>query len=137
MPPHYDRNLGNSTDNGRDSEETAPAEFPPDQPEADLNADGDQYGIEEEEEEDEEEEGAAPVEGEDAAMGGAGDTAGPADDDEAGSEDIEDSEDDEEEEEEAEEEGGDDMEMDDAAPANGDQAHPKQAGQPNPDVMVH
>ncbi|KAK3207248.1 hypothetical protein GRF29_103g327898 [Pseudopithomyces chartarum] len=120
-----------------DSEETAPAEFPPDQPEADLNADGDQYGIEEEEEEDEEEEGAAPVEGEDAAMGGAGDTAGPADDDEAGSEDIEDSEDDEEEEEEAEEEGGDDMEMDDAAPANGDQAHPKQAGQPNPDVMVH
>ncbi|KAF1977172.1 histone deposition protein Asf1 [Bimuria novae-zelandiae CBS 107.79] len=109
-----------------DSDETAPPEFPPEQPEADLNADGDQYGIEEEEEEEEEEEaeGAAPA-GEDAAMEGAEDTAGPAptaaDDDaasDAGSEDIEESEDDEEE--ELEEEGGDDMEMDDAPPANGE-----------------
>lgn len=131
-----------TTNRDRDSEESAPAEFPPDQPEADLNADGDQYGIEEEEEEEEEGEGAAPVEGEDAAMGGAEDTAGPAADDDAASEagseeiDIEDSEEDEEEEEEAEEEGGDDMEMDDAAP-NGDQAQPKQPAQANPDVMVH
>ncbi|KAH8174730.1 ASF1 like histone chaperone domain-containing protein [Sarocladium implicatum] len=36
-----------------DSEASAPAEFPPEQPEADLVADGDQYGAEEEEEEDE------------------------------------------------------------------------------------
>jgi len=38
-----------------DSEASAPAEFPPEQPEADLVADGDQYGAEEAEEEEEEE----------------------------------------------------------------------------------
>jgi histone chaperone ASF1 len=43
----------------RDSEESAPPEFPPEQPEADLNADGDQYGIEEEDEEMEMDDGEA------------------------------------------------------------------------------
>ncbi|OAK95230.1 histone deposition protein Asf1 [Phaeosphaeriaceae sp. SRC1lsM3a] len=127
-----------------DSEESAPAEFPPEQPEADLTADGDQYGIEEEEEE-EEEGDAAPVEGEDAAMAGAEDTAGPANDEdaesEAGSEeiDIEDSEG-EDEEEEGEEGGDDDMEMDDGEGANGEKQAPQQPGvqqQHGADVMVH
>ncbi|CAN9139991.1 unnamed protein product [Alternaria alternata] len=117
------------------------------QPEADLTADGDQYGIEEEEEEEEEGEGAA-AEGEDAAMAGAEDTAGPANDEdaesEAGSEeiDIEDSEDDEEE--EGEEGGDDDMEMDEgeAGAANGDKPAQQQPGgapqqQSGADVMVH
>lgn len=132
-----------------DSEESAPPEFPPEQPEADLTADGDQYGIEEEEEE-EEAEGAA-VEGEDAAMAGGEDTAGPANDEdaesEAGSEeiDIEDSEGDEDE-EEGEEGGDDDMEMDEAEPnaANGEKKDQQQAGavqqqqqQHGADVMVH
>lgn len=54
---------------GRDSEASAPAEFPPEQPEAELVADGDQYGAEEEAEEAElEKEAAQP--GEDAEMGG-------------------------------------------------------------------
>ncbi|KAI4634562.1 Histone chaperone asf1 [Alternaria incomplexa] len=134
-----------------DSDESAPPEFPPEQPEADLTADGDQYGIEEEEEEEAEEaegEGVA-AEGEDAAMAGAEDTAGPAADDdaesEAGSEeiDIEDSEDDEEE--EGEEGGDDDMEMDEgeAGAASGDKPAQQQPGgapqqqQPGADVMVH
>jgi histone chaperone ASF1 len=130
-----------------DSDESAPPEFPPEQPEADLTADGDQYGIEEEEEEEEEGEGAA-AEGEDAAMAGAEDTAGPANDEdaesEAGSEeiDIEDSEDDEEE--EGEEGGDDDMEMDEgeAGAANGDKPAQQQPGgapqqQSGADVMVH
>ncbi|KAH7378800.1 ASF1 like histone chaperone-domain-containing protein [Pyrenochaeta sp. MPI-SDFR-AT-0127] len=132
-----------------DSEESAPPEFPPEQPEADLTADGDQYGIEEEEEEEEEVE-ATGAEGEDAAMAGGEDTAGPANDEdaesEAGSEeiDIEDSEgEDDEEEGEGEEGGDDDMEMDDGEPnaASGE----KQAKQPaagvqqqhGADVMVH
>jgi hypothetical protein len=48
----------------RDSDASAPAEFPPDQPEADLTADGEEYGAEElAEEEEEEAEGveAAPA----------------------------------------------------------------------------
>ncbi|KAF1956635.1 histone deposition protein Asf1 [Byssothecium circinans] len=126
-----------------DSEESAPPEFPPDQPEADLVADGDQYGAEEEEEEEEEEAEveATPTEGEDAEMAGAEDTAGPAADDDAASEagseeiDIEDSEEEDDEEEEGEEEGGEEMEMDEAGAPNGDQSH---AQQPVPsDVMVH
>ncbi|PVI06969.1 histone deposition protein Asf1 [Periconia macrospinosa] len=126
-----------------DSEETAPPEFPPDQPEADLVADGDQYGAEEEEEEEAEAEGAAAAEGDDAEMAGGEDTAGPAADDDAASEagseeiDIEESEGEDEDEEEVEEEGGDDMEMDDAGPANDDQSRPQQAVPPNADVMVH
>jgi len=133
-----------------DSDESAPPEFPPEQPEADLTADGDQYGIEEEEEEEEGEEAeGAAVEGEDAAMGGAEDTAGPTNDDEAESEagseeiDIEDSEGDDDEEEGEEGEGGDeDMEMDEGEPAAADGAKPAQpksdAGQQQgADVMVH
>lgn len=129
-----------------DSEESAPPEFPPDQPEADLTADGDQYGIEEEGEEEEEEveaEGAGPAEGEDAEMAGAEDTSGPAAEEdvasEAGSEEIdleEESEGESDEEPEAVEEGGDDMEMDEAGGANGDKNQP-QPVQPNADVMVH
>ncbi|CBX98235.1 Histone chaperone asf1 [Plenodomus lingam] len=129
-----------------DSDESAPPEFPPEQPEADLTADGDQYGIEEEEEEEEAE--GAVVEGEDAAMAGADDTAGPANDEdaesEAGSEeiDIEDSEGDDEEEEGEEGEGGDDeMEMDDAetSAANGKPTQQKSDAvqQQGADVMVH
>src|SRR5208282_1593165 len=64
----------------RDSDASAPAEFPPDQPEADLIADGEEYGAEEAEEEDEEElgegaEGAAATDpdvmAEDSEMAGA------------------------------------------------------------------
>ncbi|KAF2630069.1 histone deposition protein Asf1 [Macroventuria anomochaeta] len=127
-----------------DSEESAPPEFPPEQPEADLNADGDQYGIEEEDEEEEEAEGAA-VEGEDAAMAGGEETAGPAAEEEDGesdgSEDI-DIEDSEGEDEDEEEGGDDDMEMDDGEQnaSNGDKQAQQQPGsvqQHNPDVMVH
>ncbi|KAI9845057.1 MAG: Histone chaperone asf1 [Thelocarpon superellum] len=126
-----------------DSEESAPAEFPPEQPEADLvEDDGTAYGAEEEDEEEEvlEEVEAEAAEGdkavgEDAVMAGADDTAGPssaapakADDEnsEAGSEDLEaessGSEEEEIEEEEEEGDGDEDMEMgDDGAdrPANG------------------
>ncbi|EWC45589.1 histone chaperone ASF1 [Drechslerella stenobrocha 248] len=92
-----------------DSEESAPAEFPPDQPEADLApADGEQYGVEEEEEE-EEEVGEAEAEAEaaprdpdameeDTEMGGVPLTEGKDEEEESaaeGSEDIEDSTDDE------------------------------------------
>lgn len=126
-----------------DSEESAPPEFPPDQPEADLTADGDQYGIEEEEEEEEEAEGVEGAPAEDAEMAGGEDTAGPAADEdavsEAGSEeiDIEESEGEDEEEEEGEEGGDDDMEMDEPEATGGEQKKP---GQPVPqgnDVMVH
>ncbi|KAJ8107841.1 hypothetical protein OPT61_g8586 [Boeremia exigua] len=128
-----------------DSDESAPPEYPPEQPEADLNADGDQYGIEEEDEEEEEAEGAA-VEGEDATMAGGEETAGPAAEEEEGesdgSEDI-DIEDSEGEDEDEEEGGDDDMEMDDGEPSNsnGDKSAQKQPGnmqqQHNSDVMVH
>ena len=68
----------------RDSEESAPPEFPPDQPEADLTADGDQYGADEEDDEDDiEAADGVPVDGEDAEMAGADDTAGPIVDDDA------------------------------------------------------
>ncbi|KAF1928881.1 histone deposition protein Asf1 [Didymella exigua CBS 183.55] len=127
-----------------DSEESAPPEFPPEQPEADLNADGDQYGIEEDEEEEEDAEGVT-VEGEDAAMAGGEETAGPAaeeeDGDSDGSEDI-DIEDSEGEDEDEEEGGDDDMEMDDGEQnaANGDKQVQQQPGnvqKHNADVMVH
>ncbi|KAI9666446.1 MAG: Histone chaperone asf1 [Bathelium mastoideum] len=113
-----------------DSEESAPAEFPPEQPEADTaEDDAANYGAEEEEEEAAEEaeaegEPVAKVEVEDAEMGGTDET--PAltatkdvkaenenegeeegdDNDDAKSEDIEnESDDDDEEDEEGEEEG--------------------------------
>ncbi|KAK6509267.1 Histone chaperone asf1 [Arthrobotrys musiformis] len=120
-----------------DSEESAPAEFPPEQPEADLAPDdGDQYGadeLEDEEEVEAEAEGeveAAPRDAdameEDTDMGGVPPPAGEESAGE-GSEDIEDSTD--EEVEEDEEEGGDEddaMAMDQDGPG----VAPGGAGQP-------
>lgn len=135
----------------RDSEDSAPAEFPPEQPEADVGVDdGTAYGAEEVELEEGLKAELAKVEGEDEEMGGAEETAGPAvegkDDDEesdAGSEDLEaessGSEDEEEEVEEGEGEGDEDMEMGDGdehaaqANANKEQQMPQQHGE----VMVH
>lgn len=137
-----------------DSEESAPAEFPPDQPEADAAEDDEtKYGAEELEGPEDElaEEGAAvnvPVEGEDVEMDGVEGEAGaaenvPADDDaasDAGSEDLEaessGSEDEEEDDEEPDVE--EDAEMGDVA-ADKAAALNKAEGQENtaPDVMVH
>lgn len=100
-----------------DSDESAPAEYPPEQPEADVaEDDGNQYGAEEEEEEEEvevEAEGAKVEEGDDAAMAGVDDANGPQKEEDeasdAGSEDLEEesegSDDEEDEEEEGEGEG--------------------------------
>jgi len=107
----------------RDTEESAPNEFPPEQPEADLVADGEEYGAEElaEEEEDLTEETAAvdpDAMVDDAEMAGA--EADPAaEESDAGSEDLEaessGSEDElEEEEVEGEAEADDAMDMDGA-----------------------
>ncbi|KAJ1324231.1 histone chaperone ASF1 [Microdochium nivale] len=128
-----------------DSEASAPAEFPPEQPEADLQADEEEYGAEEAEEEAEEEAAAAEEESAAAANAdGDADMAGTADataaeDDEAtddGSVDLEDeSEDELAEEEEFEGEGegegeaadGDDaMEVDDKPAAAGPSASKQQ-----------
>ncbi|KAI6710599.1 hypothetical protein PZA11_004944 [Diplocarpon coronariae] len=108
-----------------DSEASAPAEFPPEQPEADLIADGDQYGAEEAEEEEEEgDEGgecaAADPDAmeQDSEMAGAEADAAAAEDSDGGSEDLEaessGSEDELEEDEETavEGEGDADLEMD-------------------------
>jgi histone chaperone ASF1 len=126
----------------RDSDATAPAEFPPDQPEADTAPDDEAaYGAEEGELEvpvEAEAEGdaveAEGAEGEDAEMGGV--EAEVKDDaSDAGSEDLEaeSSGSEEEDEEEAEEEGegeqDEEMEMDEPGAV---------AGQaPRADVMVH
>lgn len=122
-----------------DSEESAPSEFPPEQPDVDAQEDdGATYGAEEEEEEEaavevEEEGAAAKAEGEDVDMeGGDHNEAAKAEDEEsdAGSEDLEAESEDEDEEDLEEEEGeADDMEMDDAQPQ---QQQQRQA----PDVMV-
>lgn len=109
----------------RDSEESAPQEFPPDQPEADeAEDDGDAYGAEEEEAEGVEEEAGAAAGDDDVEMGGAEDTSGPAvaakgadevSDD--GSEDLgteSSAEEDDEEEGEGEDEEAMDAMMDDA-----------------------
>lgn len=111
----------------RDTEDSAPAEFPPEQPEADLvEDDGTAYGAEEDEELEEELKEETKVDGEDEEMAGADDTAGPSipvpakgvDEDEesdaAGSEDLEaesSGSDEEDLEEEVEGEGDEDMEM--------------------------
>ncbi|KAM3418025.1 Histone chaperone [Cercospora zeina] len=140
-----------------DSEESAPSEFPPEQPNVDNEEDDEAaYGAEEEEDDDEdataagalaEGEASATVKvpGEDAEMEGV--ENGKDDDEEsnAGSEDLEaESEDDEDDEDEAEEEGGDDMEMDDAPAENGaaqNGAANKPAGAQQPhhqaEMMVH
>lgn len=147
-----------------DSEESAPAEFPPEQPDVDVaEDDGATYGAEEEEEEEEEEvqEGAVAegeeaakakaVEVEDADMEGV-ETNGKEDvdeDDDAGSEDLEAESEDELEDEELEEEEGEGEGGEDANGASGDhememdhdqaaaaQAAPQQQ-HPQQDVMVH
>ncbi|KAI2616819.1 histone deposition protein Asf1 [Hypoxylon sp. NC1633] len=120
-----------------DSEASAPPEYPPEQPEADLQPDEDEYGADELEEDAEEEEGAEAAannagEGSatavntdgDAEMAGVEETGEPAEEDEEdeeGSVDLEnESEDELEEEAEAEAvEGGDDAMDVDEKPAGG------------------
>lgn len=130
----------------RDSEESAPAEYPPDQPEADnLDDDSNAYGHEEAELEaalvKELEESNKPAEGDDHEMEGAEATAGKEDDDEddlsdAGSEDLEEESDDDDDDLD-EEEGGDgdeDVEMGDDSEQK-DESKPAQPS--HPEVMVH
>ncbi|KAK4232005.1 ASF1 like histone chaperone-domain-containing protein [Podospora fimiseda] len=108
-----------------DSEATAPAEFPPEQPEADLVADEEEYGAEELAEEEAEladEDAEAAAAGGDTAMEGVEGEGVVVDDDELsddGSVDIEGESDDELEEEEGEAEAvdGDEMEVDKPEPA--------------------
>ncbi|OBT93549.1 Histone chaperone asf1 [Pseudogymnoascus verrucosus] len=103
-----------------DSEESAPAEFPPEQPEADLVADGEEYGAEEAEDEEEEEEAAerageanGAAEGDDEAMAGVEGVAPAEEEDDEGSEDLEGESSGSEAEEEEEEEGEGEGEADD------------------------
>lgn len=115
----------------RDNDATAPAEFPPEQPEADLAPDDEDYGADEAEEDGEEAAGVAPSNGEPSAAGGDAAMAGitaengehAREDDEMsedGSVDIDGESEDEIEEEEEELEGqpadgdGMDVDMDDA-----------------------
>ncbi|KAA6408766.1 MAG: histone chaperone asf1 [Lasallia pustulata] len=138
-----------------DSEESAPAEFPPEQSEADaIDDDGVAYGAEEEELEEElKEDGDAKPDGEDEEMAGADDTAGPSDgveakaedeESDAGSEDLEaessGSEDEDIEEEEGEGDGDEEMDMGE----DGEQKAPEPVtgkqqpiGQQHGEVMVH
>ncbi|KAL8729992.1 MAG: hypothetical protein Q9181_004811 [Wetmoreana brouardii] len=136
-----------------DSEDSAPAEFPPEQPEADaIEDDGTAYGAEEDELEAVEAETGDGVkeDAEDEEMAGAEDTSGPAatkaedEESEAGSEDLEaessGSEEEDIEEEEGEGDGDEDMEMgedgDSAAQTDaGKQQHMQ--GQHQGEVMVH
>ncbi|KAJ5239729.1 hypothetical protein N7468_004348 [Penicillium chermesinum] len=125
-----------------DTDESAPAEYPPDQPEADnLDDDSNTYGQEERELEAalvrELEESNKPADGEDQEMEGAEGTAGKEDEEDdisdAGSEDLEEESDDDDDDLDEEEggeagEGDEDVEMGDDA----DQKH-----QPQPEVMVH
>ncbi|KAF3387345.1 Histone chaperone asf1 [Penicillium rolfsii] len=124
-----------------DSEESAPAEYPPDQPEADrLEDDSNAYGAEEAELE------AALVkeleeankQGEDQEMEGGEATAGNDDDDvsDAGSEDLEEeSEDDDDELDEDEAGDGDeDVEMGDDSEQKDESGKPAHQA---PEVMVH
>lgn len=130
----------------RDSEESAPAEYPPDQPEADnLDDDSNVYGVEETELE------AALVnelkdteepepKGEDHEMEGAEPTAGEEEEISDGeSEDIEDESDDDEEELEEEEggEGEDDVEMGDDSEQKDEQKAASGPQQQQADIMVH
>ncbi|KAL2111364.1 hypothetical protein VUR80DRAFT_10210 [Thermomyces stellatus] len=104
-----------------DSEASAPAEFPPDQPEADLAADEEEYGADEAEEEGEDEGGDTSM----AETGGEGEAGAKAEDEESddGSVDIEGESEDELDEEVEEGEGDamdeDAMEVDTADKANG------------------
>lgn len=126
----------------RDTEDSAPAEYPPDQPEADGQADDSgTYGAEERELEaallKELEESNKPAEGEDHEMEGADAPAGKEDEEEeasdAESEDLE-AESDDDEDDLDEEEGGDgdeDVEMGDDSEQKA--AHPAH----QPEVMAH
>lgn len=127
----------------RDNDATAPAEFPPEQPEADINVEEEEYGAEELALEDEVEEatdandGVAPNGGDDAMIGVAGEVEQVVDEDEMsedGSVDLEGESEDEEEElqEEGAEEGapdGDEMDVDMDAPEP--EAHAQ------PELMAH
>ncbi|KAK0721468.1 ASF1 like histone chaperone-domain-containing protein [Apiosordaria backusii] len=129
-----------------DSEATAPPEFPPEQPEADLVADEEEYGAEELAEEEAELAEEAAADGEaagadkDATMEGVEGENGAVDEEELsddGSVDIEGESEDELEEEELEGEAmeTDEMEVDKpAAPAAG---APSGAPAPQADAMVH
>jgi histone chaperone ASF1 len=129
-----------------DSEESAPAEFPPEQPDVDAQEDdGANYGAEEDEEEEEVEvEGETAVKTEDAEMDGV-EANGKEEDEasDAGSEDIEDESDEDEEEDLEDEEGegeanGDqDMEMDDGTTKEPNGAAHHVAEHQQQDVMVH
>ena len=130
----------------RDSEDSAPAEYPPDQPEADaLEDDSAAYGAEERELEaallKELEESKKPAEGDDHEMEGADVPAGKEDDEEeisdAESEDLEAESDDDDDDLEDEEggDGDDDVEMGDDTEPKDDAAKPTH--QPQPEVMVH
>lgn len=133
----------------RDTEDSAPAEYPPEQPEADqLDDDEARYGAEEVEMqaalEKELEETEAKVEdettGADADMGGTEVVAKKEDESDAGSEDLEEESSSDDEEEEEEGEGEEDMEMGEGeekpadATANGDK---KTTSGKQPEVMVH
>lgn len=127
----------------RDNDAAAPNEFPPEQPEADLQPDEDEYGADEAELDEEiVEEGAAETNGESSAANGNGEDAAmvgvttaegehvPEEDEmsDDGSVDIEGESEDDDEEEGAPEEGapdGDEMDVD-----MGD-------APPQPEVMAH
>ncbi|EEQ32737.1 Histone chaperone asf1 [Microsporum canis] len=123
-----------------DSEDSAPAEYPPDQPDVDaLDDDGATYGAEEVELQAALEKELEELDREDANNDGM-DIEGPAaddgnaddDDDEAGSEDLE------EESSESEDDGDEDVEMGDGDPADSNQSDSKAAGQQQQsEVMVH
>ncbi|EME39963.1 hypothetical protein DOTSEDRAFT_74734 [Dothistroma septosporum NZE10] len=131
-----------------DSEESAPSEFPPEQPDVDQQEDDEEAYAKDELEEEEAQEEGAPLEAngeaaatakvdEDAEMEGAeGNDKGEESD--AGSEDLEAESEDEDDEEEDEVEGtdvdGDAMDTD-AAMENGANGH--QHAQQPADVMVH
>lgn len=122
----------------RDSEASAPAEFPPEQPEADLVADGDQYGAEEAEEEAAEEAEALGTskESDDAAMAGVEGEAAEHDNEEDemsedGSVDLEGESEDELEEEEEEEGEGEGQEG-----AEDDAMEVDEADKPSPAAQV-
>ena len=136
----------------RDSEESAPAEYPPDQPEADeLEDDSGAYGAEEAEMQEALERELEEVEAKtevkdtngDHDMGEEPKSKEEDEESEAGSEDLEaESSDDDEEEDEEEGEGDEDMEMGEAdekaqatEKSNGEQKPANAQGQP--EVMVH
>ncbi|EGD99488.1 histone chaperone ASF1 [Trichophyton tonsurans CBS 112818] len=125
-----------------DSEDSAPAEYPPDQPDVDaLDDDGTAYGAEEVELQAALEKELEELDREEANNDGM-EIEGPAadegnadeDDDDAGSEDLEE----ESSESEDEGDGDEDVEMGDGDPADNNQSDPKAAeAQQQSEVMVH